>query len=463
MRLDITDLFNAMSFALDAVETEAIGTTSGHGKRVAYFSMKMMRADGISGRALADLTGVAMLHDNAVSEYLREEYRTSDFADIPKEHDSLELAQREIHASEGGHWVIGERNIRKLPFRTDIRNIILCHHETADGRGPLGRDQDHTRLGSQIIFLADTLDMRYDLRHIDEDTYVDMCHFVEEGKGTLFSDKAVSLFFKGISYHDFAAVRDRTAGVCLKEEMPTAPDEYTDEEIKGIAAFFASIVDYKSSITKDHSMGVAAKAEVMAKYYGWPDEKVTRYYFAGAFHDIGKLMVSNDILEKPDKLDRDEFAKMATHAQATRFMLEKIKGLEDITEWAANHHEKLDGSGYPNGLTARLLTFEDRLMACIDIYQALTEERPYKKGLGHNKAISIMRSMSRDGKIDAGIVEDMDEVFGQWVSSDTDQPDESSSVKHWKCPVCGYIYEGEEPPKECPICGAAGYRFEPVG
>lgn len=144
------------------------------------------------------------------------------------------------------------------------------------------------------------------------------------------------------------------------------------------------------SFTKDHSAGVAEKAKRMAEHYQWEHEKVMRYYFAGAMHDIGKLIVGNEILEKPDKLTTDEFSQMKDHAAATCRVLHEINGFDDIVEWAANHHEKLDGSGYSRGLDASALSFEDRLMACIDIYQALTEPRPYKDGMDHCKAMKIM-------------------------------------------------------------------------
>ena len=115
------------------------------------------------------------------------------------------------------------------------------------------------------------------------------------------------------------------------------------------------IVDSKSSFTKNHSIGVAQKAETMAKHYGFAHEKIVRFVFAGAVHDIGKMVVGNDILEKPDKLDAGEFSQMKNHAAETYKILSSIQRLEDITEWASNHHEKLDGTGYSRRLSAEQL------------------------------------------------------------------------------------------------------------
>lgn len=102
---------------------------------------------------------------------------------------------------------------------------------------------------------------------------------------------------------------------------------------------------------------------------------------------------------------------MKNHAAATYYILSQMKEISDIREWASRHHEKLNGTGYPRGLEAKDLTFEDRLMACIDIYQALTEKRPYKEGMSHKKSISIMKDMVEKGELDEDIVHEIDIVM----------------------------------------------------
>ena len=180
----------------------------------------------------------------------------------------------------------------------------------------------------------------------------------------------------------------------------------------GIAAMFAKITDYKSSFTCSHSQGVADKAKRLSEYYLFDEDTVAKMYFAGALHDIGKLIIEKDILEKPDKLTHEEFVQIQNHAYASWDILGRIDGIEDIREWASLHHEKLDGSGYPFGRKAENLSEKDRIMTCVDIYQALTEERPYKNGMSHSTAIAIMREEAADGKLDMGIVNDMDVCFG---------------------------------------------------
>lgn len=139
---------------------------------------------------------------------------------------------------------------------------------------------------------------------------------------------------------------------------------------------------------------------------------------AADLHDLGKIMVPNEILDKPGSLTREEIDVVQSHTFYTRKALEVVSGFEEITEWAANHHEKLNGKGYPIGLTASQLDFNSRLMACIDIYQALTEERPYRTALSHEDAMGILFSMAKQSLIDASIVNDVNAVLGSAASED---------------------------------------------
>ena len=410
MKLDLTDMLYALSFALDNVEVEILGVDTGHGRHVAYLALLMGREAGFDEEELRDFVGCCLLHDNALTEFIHDELTNSvmsegltvDLSDIAKQ-----TGDKLYH----DHSVVGEQNIRLMPFRTDVKNVVLYHHENADGSGPLGMTVAETNLKSQILRLADYVDVACHLANITRDGFEALCQKVRSAKGTLFSEEAVELFFKTVDYDRIFRLHSEDILSCLHEELPKVLLEYSHEEIRNIATLFAKIVDYKSEFTQNHSTDVAKKAEFMARFYGFDEEKVIRFYFAGALHDIGKLVVSNDILEKPGRLTDDEYTTMKNHAAATYYILNQIKEIPDIREWAANHHEKLNGTGYSRGLTDQELSFEDRLMACIDIYQALTEKRPYKDGMSHEKAISILMDMVKKGELDESIVHDMDRAM----------------------------------------------------
>ena len=405
MILNFTDMLYALSYALDAVESEFNGIMEGHGKRVAWISACMGRTAGMSRRELIDLTGLAILHDNAVVEFAYHDPAES----AP---DRKKYVMFEDWDSFRGHCIRGEKRIRLMPFITNPENVILYHHENADGSGPFGKTAENIPPAAQIIHLADTVDVYLHFGRISEKDREQVERFVLGNRGIMFSPRIVDLFMETFDTAMVKSVEEMGVTRSLRSVVPEGVKDFSPKEIQGITDFFAGIVDDKSSFTRDHSVGVARKAEEMARFYGWSEEKAERFRFAGAFHDIGKLVVNNDILEKPGRLTGDEFLEMQNHASQTYKVLSGIRGCEDITEWAANHHEKLDGSGYPRGLTEQQLSFEDRLMACIDVYQALREKRPYKDGLTHSRTIAVMRDMAARRKLDGGIIRDMDRVFG---------------------------------------------------
>ena len=410
MKLDLTDMFYALSFALDNVEAGLVGVKTGHGKRVAYLSLLMGKEMGLREEELRDFVGCCILHDNALTEFIHDELENSPLS----EELSIDLTNiAEINRVNHDHSVIGEQNIRMLPFRTDVKNIVLFHHENADGSGAFGLKGSETPIKPQILHLADIMDATSHLRpeNISPEDFEKLRRWVTDRKGSLFSEDVVDLFMKAVTYERLVRLHEAGALSCLHEELPEETLDYPDDTIRNIAGLFAKIVDYKSEFTERHSTGVAEKAEIMAHYYGFDPEKSIRFYFAGAMHDIGKLAVSNDILEKPGKLTDDEFTKMKDHASATYYVLSQIKDIPDIVEWAANHHEKLNGKGYPRRLSEKELSFEDQLMACIDIYQALTEKRPYKDGFSHEKTIAIMRDMVGKGELNEKIVNDINSLM----------------------------------------------------
>ncbi|MEE0956320.1 MAG: HD domain-containing phosphohydrolase [Eubacterium sp.] len=403
--IDLSDLLYALSFAIDAVEEQILGVEREHGKRVAYLCMRMMKTQGLSNAELLDQVAAFLLHDNALGGDYREEIgQYFSFA------QSCNLTLPEDAAADF-HWTVGEHNFRTLPLRTKPWNIVLYHHENADGTGPLGKTEGETNLASEALHLVDFLDAGLKLNTYSPDKYEKIQEFIRRFRGKLFSKRACDLFLSVVTPDLLEHMAVIGPEKCLRQELPSVTDTYTEEEVRSISRFFSFIVDHRSSFTRRHSQSVADIAEIMARSYGWDHDKVIRYYFAGSLHDIGKLIISNDILEKPGKLTTGEFAEMKHHAEASLFVLKRIKGLEDnVAEWAANHHEKLDGTGYSRGLNADQLTFEDRLMAVVDIYVALRERRPYKEGMTHEETMQIIRRQAELGKLDAGITEDFDKI-----------------------------------------------------
>lgn len=266
-------------------------------------------------------------------------------------------------------------------------------------------------LFARIIHLADVIDAIANNIKFRQEKWDKCCEFLVKQKELLFDDECVEAFFEMISKETFVSLEDGSFESKLWEIVSRKKQMFDWNTCKNIADFFADIVDYKSPFTSRHSIGVAEKAAQFAKYIGYDVSDIEKMYLAGALHDIGKMAVGNEILEKPDKLKDEEFDKMKNHVGYTYLILSQVDGFEDIRDWAALHHEKLNGKGYPFGKTADELNEQERIMACVDIYQALTEERPYKKGMSHEKTCDILDEMAEKGFVDADISRKMRDCF----------------------------------------------------
>lgn len=449
MKIELTRLFNSLSIALDYVEQEILDVDPYHGKRVAYLTDRMARTTDMDRETLIALTQAAGLHDCALSEYLNDEFGGS-----YDEHDM------------SVHCVEGERMLSKLPFYKLVEKSVLYHHDCADGSGATGAKAENTPLTAQLIHLADRIDVKFGLYNYNPEMYDYIVEWVRSERDKKFSGEVVDIFMNSITEKDFSDIAGDKADSIFDELIPDIMDDVSTDVLRTMASIFADITDYKSHFTWNHSQGVAEKAEKMGHYYGYDQETCDHLFTAGALHDIGKLLISNDILEKPGKLTQDEYIEIQNHALGTWELLKNIGGLEEITRWAALHHEKLDGSGYPFGLEEEYLVKNERLMACLDIYQALVEERPYKAGMSHADAMAILRKMGNEGQLDKDIINDIDEHFGtdaETVPTVKVAEERIYEGEAWKCPVCGYVYEGDLPEDFiCPQCEQPGSIFEKI-
>jgi HD-GYP domain-containing protein (c-di-GMP phosphodiesterase class II) len=167
---------------------------------------------------------------------------------------------------------------------------------------------------------------------------------------------------------------------------------------------FREIIDFKSPFTAAHSSGVSACAGKLANLYGFTATDCELMKIAGNLHDIGKMAIPNAILEKSGKLTPAEFAIVKSHTYYTYHVLKPLAPISQIAEWAAYHHEKLDGSGYPFHRHSGELDFGSRIMAVADIYTAIAEERPYRSGMSHNQIYQVLKNAAVHQYIDSEIV-----------------------------------------------------------
>ena len=177
----------------------------------------------------------------------------------------------------------------------------------------------------------------------------------------------------------------------------------TVHELKQLATIFSRIVDAKSPFTAQHSLGVAQLARFLAQRLGVCADNCDKIEIAGLLHDIGKLRVADEILDKPAKLDERERALMNAHSFETFQILRLIPGFDEIARWAAYHHEQPDGDGYPFHLPGAALAIEARILRVADIFQAMVQDRPYRTGLSAYAVSEFMLELAGRGDVDAKI------------------------------------------------------------
>ncbi len=203
---------------------------------------------------------------------------------------------------------------------------------------------------------------------------------------------AVSLDRRGALWNNCLASDDVRETQRAVVDLEPGTHVYLDgQRIDQICEAFADVVDAKSPYTFRHSLGVTEAAVGIAQRLGLPSERVDFVRRAALLHDLGKLSVSNAILDKPSELNPEEWQAMREHPVQTRRILERVSAFQELAVVAGEHHEKLDGTGYPNGLSGGQLSLESRIIAVADVYGALSEDRPYRGGLGLEEIVAIMK------------------------------------------------------------------------
>ncbi|HEB13239.1 MAG TPA: HD domain-containing protein [Actinobacteria bacterium] len=181
------------------------------------------------------------------------------------------------------------------------------------------------------------------------------------------------------------------------------------EGLLDLARLFCQIIDFRSRFTATHSSGVAATVEAIAENIDFSQKELLMIKLGGYLHDLGKLAVPVEILEKPGRLTQEEFSVIQSHTYYSFHLINLIPEFAVFNEWAAFHHETMDGHGYPFEIDSKSLTLGSRLMAVADVFTALTEDRPYRAGMSGEKAIGLLKTMVAEDKLDGYVVNLVDD------------------------------------------------------
>jgi putative nucleotidyltransferase with HDIG domain len=413
-RIPLSGVIGALSYALDIAE----GQPPGHAVRSCLIGMRLAAEIDLSAAQRSDLFYALLLKDagcsanaNRMSVLFAADDRvakaTSKLVDWTNPRAALVWSLRTVAPGTGlrrrlevlkGIRDEGEVTRKFMEARCDrgaeIARMLFLSEETAlaiksldehwDGRGmPDGLGGEEIPLAARILCLAQTVEVFHAARGLKAARAM-----AKERRGRWFDPALVDAFSGFCGDRDFwDALESPNVSEWEPPDFALAGD---DARLDRIAEAFARVIDAKSPFTARHSERVAEIADGIASvlYFGPDDRRIMRR--AGLLHDIGKLAISNRILDKPGKLTDEEFTAIRTHPVHTLRILERAPCFTDLAELAANHHEKLDGSGYPRGLAAGDLDLAMRVLAVADVYEALTADRPYRAPLPVEEALAII-------------------------------------------------------------------------
>jgi putative two-component system response regulator len=179
---------------------------------------------------------------------------------------------------------------------------------------------------------------------------------------------------------------------------------YMDEQARSALFSLARSVDSKQNLRNGHSDLLLNYAELLGRSLGFGDEDILELRIACWLHDVGKVAVPESILLKPGPLDATETQIMREHPVVGEQICAPLKSLRPILPVIRHHHERMDGSGYPDSLRGEAIPLKARVLQVADIYDALTTERPYREALSHNEALSILFAEADNGWLDSDVV-----------------------------------------------------------
>ncbi|WP_281349779.1 HD-GYP domain-containing protein [Dechloromonas hortensis] len=416
--LKLAELISALSHALDITE----GQPEGHCVRCCWIGMHIGRTIGLADEDLWGLYYTLLLKDLGCSSNaarICELYLTDDLSfkrDFKTVGDSLPSVLQFVLKHTGLKAGLAERfrgvlNImregseiaqeliatrcqrgaeiaRLLRFPESVAQGIYSLDEHYNGQGkPEGLAGEAVPLFSRIALLAQVIDVFHTAggqqAALDE---------IRLRAGRWFDPQLVDAFEQIAEVEVFwTTLSSPQIGEAVLALEPAShvvalDDDYLDD----IAAAFGQVVDSKSPYTSGHSARVALYTDLIAEQMGLSFER-RRWLKRGALlHDVGKLGVSNSVLDKPGKLDADEWAAVQAHAMYTETILARIEAFAELARVSAAHHERLDGKGYPRGLLADEISIETRIITTADIFDAITAERPYRGAIPIPKTLEMM-------------------------------------------------------------------------
>lgn len=388
-RVSLGDLIRIIAHAVDLVGEDDYY----HGRRVGLIAAQLARQLGFNREGICHINQAGLLHDCGVSS--------------TTVHRKLLNAMEWEGADE--HCQAGFDLLKDYPPLASFAPLVR-HHHTRWSQHQQGQICPADALLANLIFLADRIDVLCApfygelslLTHTKSIRDVINFHRDEFFAPQLldaFLDASVTEAF-WLPLMSAEAIQSHQAMLRLEETEHLL----SWKELRAGAEILGKIVDAKTPYTHRHSQKVAKIAGLLARKIGLSPLHCEMIEVAGHLHDIGKLHVPDDMLESRQPLNPQEAHQIHTHSAMTFRVLHEIGELGGITRWAAYHHERPDGLGYPFHLRGDEIPLEARIICVADVYQGLTQDRPDRPGKAAGQIRPLLDDMARDGMLDRQIV-----------------------------------------------------------
>lgn len=377
-KISMIKILKSVSGIMDLVSNTVVS----HHKKVAYLCYKIGKLMNLAKKDLKNLVMAALIHDIGIF-YI----------------DNVNIHEFTFDDEENSHALIGYYLLNESYFLSEISSMIRYHHTEWNKYTPeIPNFYSILHLADQVAFLSEKYDIYNDSKKIGE--------MIKKGSGMRFWPEAVEAYLR-LSFKEYF-ILDLKSVIAINREIDKAifkfDNDITINNIIEASKIVGYIVDFRSTFTATHSIGVAIVAKKLSKLMDFSVEDQLIMEMAAYLHDIGKLVVPSEILNKNCKLNQDEWRIMRSHTYYTYQVLDYIDELPQLKEWAAYHHEKLDGTGYPFHIDANKISKGARIMAVADIFTAITEGRPYQDGMNKREVRNIVLDMVRNKKIDKDVV-----------------------------------------------------------
>jgi HD-GYP domain-containing protein (c-di-GMP phosphodiesterase class II) len=379
------NLANVLLSLSDAIDL-ASPTISQHQLRTTYIACEIGKQAGLPSPLLEKLFIAALFHDiGAIT--VEEKIALVEFENV----------------GVVPHCLRGELLMQRIPLFSPVAGIVGTHHrEWREWDRPI---TDPDVLLSQILCLSDHVArLIKPTAHVLHQTSI-VSELISSWSGTIFNPEIAGQFLTLSKREEFwlNIVNPRLYSL-LFHEGPLQHAEISFEDMEIVSLFFKDLIDLKSPFTATHSTGVSACADSLSEFMGASAEDRRKIRIAGNLHDLGKLVIPNSILDKEGSLTDEEYQIIKSHTYYSYTILNSIANFHDVAQWGGYHHEKLDGSGYPFHYSGEALPVQARILTIADIFTALAEDRPYRKGMDRAEVLKVMGDMAARGKIDADIM-----------------------------------------------------------